>query len=454
MFEFASSGTGPADVTTPAASSEPVGTDHGDDVSDAEQDGEGRVEEVLSDDDDEISEEGDEREETPEDDDDEVTPDPKDPKAAKKAAIEKRIREMAAKKGLDVSDPVIYDLLRENAIMEQRREDSAALANKLKQEIDWETPWEKEQRAKKQAPAAEAEPKPVEQPKRVTLPTPQSSQPELPAYRPYVRVDQATGAQAVYFGDGFDEKWQKPGDAYNQLSGAWQKISELEQQGVPEEALQPLFQQVDNVQRAITRRHMLEAFPHIHQMIRAELAQFRDAELGDVIPAVRGSLKQNSSEKVYEAAAKDILSSKQLAPLFEEINAKPEDGSMVKVNGQQVPATPLNRYLSKQPELVEQLQELESNPNTPQDVLRRAIVRTWKLAMRQAHESKQGVEQTKQLVKQATVAGVEQAKRSAEKTAVRQATKAADSTPSPTRRGRSLLNPNGPGLSVNSLVLE
>ena len=91
MFEFASSGTGPADVTTPAASSEPVGTDHGDDVSDAEQDGEGRVEEVLSDDDDEISEEGDEREETPEDDDDEVTPDPKDPKAAKKAAIEKRI---------------------------------------------------------------------------------------------------------------------------------------------------------------------------------------------------------------------------------------------------------------------------------------------------------------------------------------------------------------------------
>ena len=66
----------------------------------------------------------------------------------------------------------LLDLLRENAIMEQRREDSAALANKLKQEIDWETPWEKEQRLKKQPPAAtDPQAKPAAAPAPTTLPS-------------------------------------------------------------------------------------------------------------------------------------------------------------------------------------------------------------------------------------------------------------------------------------------
>lgn len=448
ILEFTSSGTGPADVGTAVAEpSEPSETETVDTDSGDEGDGE-RVEEVVSDDD--TDSEGEEPEVEAEEED--VTPGPKDPRAAKKAALEKRIREMAAKKGLDLKDPVIYDLLRENAIMEQRREDSQAFADKIKQEIDWETPWEKEQRAKKQAPAEtkSAETKPpaaVHQPAR-------SQDAPPPQYRPYVRVDQSTGAQSLHFGDGFDSKWQSPRDAYDQLSATWAKIGELEAKEVPPEALGSLYGEIDNIQRAITRRHMIEVFPHVHEMIRAELQQFRNTELADVVPVVRSSMKQRNTAAVYEAVHDDFTKNPQVAEWFNKIRERPKDGATIKLRGQEVPASLLNQTLASQPELLEKLEELENDPNVSEEVLRKEIHRTYKLVMRQAYDRQERVRQSKALVKQATTAGEEQASRRAEKTAVRQATPAADGTPAPTRKGRSLLNPYGPGLSVAALNID
>lgn len=435
MFEFASaSGTGPeAAVDTPSPVEEAPDTG-------LDTDGEEVVTEVEVDDEEAPTEQGE-----PEESEDK----PSEPKDTK-ASIDKRILELAKKKGVDPNDPVWRETLREIAVLEKRREDNEAYVKDLKKELDWETPWEKEQKAAKKQPAA---------PQPTVAPTPQpvaaASTQSIPApagMRPFVQVDPNT--RQIVFGDRFDGKTAK--DAYEALSQAWTAITDAEEKGVPAAAMEHLYGEIHQIEDAKFRRHALQLFPHFDQMIEqrmeARLAKFREESgLAEIAPAIRNSHKQNSAAKVYEAVQNDIIANAELAPLFHEINTPPTDGSTVKLKGQSVPATPLNLALASEPELLEQLIELETDPSTSEAAMRKAILRTYKMVMRQAHNRQVQMEKSKALVKQATTAGREQAERTAEKTVVRQEVQATNGTPAPTRKGRSLLNPVGPGLSINAL---
>lgn len=401
----------------------------------------------------------DEGDETNPDADPDPAPEAKESKKASfRARVEARINELAAEKGVDASDPKIRGILQDLATREERSKDTEAYVKQLEEKFDWDTPWEKEQRKAKQPAAESAKP---EVPAEAKQP-PSQQQPRTATtnpVRPFARVDQNTGA--VLFGDEFDGKWQRPRDAYDQLSTTWQKIADAEDKGLGKEALDHYYQEIDQIQRGITRRHALELFPHFDQMIeqRVEerLARFRqESGLEEIVPVVKGTVKQNQARGVYEAVAKDIVSNPQLAPLFDQINQPPKDGSTVKLNGQSVPATLLNQALAADPELLEQLIELESDPNTPETVMRKQILRTYKLVMRRAHERQQSLQKDKALVKQATTAGQEQAKREAEKAAVRDSVTPSTHgrTPAPTRPGRSLANPSGPGLSIAAMGLR
>jgi len=452
MFEFASaSGTGPEAASEAPSSSVEDTQDAGLDTADGDDDGEVVTEVEEPEEDDDLSE----GEEESEDEGEEETPvDPKDKKATKKAALEKRIRELAKEDGLDPTDPTIYKLLRRTAVLEQRREDTEKFANDLKKELDWETPWEKEQRLKKQPPASDPQAKPAVAPAPQAATTPQPPAKQGSQVRPFVQVDQSGRA---LLGDGFDDKWTSARAAYDELSQAWSAITEAEEKGVPQEAMEHLHVKMDNVQRGIFRRHALELLPHFDRMIeeRVEerLAKFRqESGLEEIAPAVQGALKQKSAAKIYESVHKDILANAELAPLLDEIMQKPADGSTIKLKGESVPASPLNLALAAEPELLEQLIELEQDPNTPEEVMRKAILRTYKMVMRQAHNRKAQTEKSKALVKQATRAGREQAERTAEKTVVRQEVQAANGTLAPTRRGKSLKNQVGPGLSMDAFA--
>lgn len=447
MFEFATdSGTGPDTAISDTSSSAEETQDTGLETAGDDE----VITEVEVPDEGETPSDEEPTEETSEESEEGQT-EPKD----KKAAIEKRIAELAKKKGLDASDPKIRSVLRDLAVVEMRREDTEAYAQNLKKELDWETPWEKEQKAKKQpapAPAPAAKPAPVAAPSKPADAVATQSIPAPAGIRPFVQVDPNT--RQVFFGDRLDGKTAK--DAYEALSRAWTAITNAEDQGMPAEVLEPLYGQLHEIEDAKFKRHALQLFPHfdqlIEQRVEARLAKFREESgLAEIAPVVRNSVKQNSTAKVYEAVAKDIISNPELAPLFDEINQPPKDGTTVKLKGQSVPATPLNLALASEPELLEQLIELETDPNTSEEVMRKAILRTYKMVMRQAHNRKVQLEKSKALVKQATTAGREQAERTAEKTVVRQDVQATNGTPAPTRKGKSLLNPVGPGLSIDAL---
>ena len=355
MFEFASaSGTGPEAASEAPSSSVEDTQDAGLDTADGDDDGEVVTEVEVPEDGDEPSD--DEGEEESGDEGEEDKPvDPKDKKAAKKAALDKRIRELAKEDGLDPNDPTIYKLLRRTAVLEQRREDTEKFANDLKKELDWETPWEKEQRLKKQPPAAtdpQAKPAAAPAPQAASTPQPQAKQGSQ--MRPFVQVDQNGRA---LLGDGFDERWQSPRNAYEDLSAQWNGIVEAQEKGLPEEALDHYYNKIHQIEGAKFRRHALELFPHFDRMIEerveARLAKFRqESGLEEIAPAVQGALKQKNSAKIYESVHKDILANAELAPLLDEIMQKPADGATVKLKGESVPASPLNLALAAEPELL------------------------------------------------------------------------------------------------------
>lgn len=168
------------------------------------------------------------------------------------------------------------------------------------------------------------------------------------------------------FGDGFDT-WAGPSDALKELQSAW---SGDEQGNVD-------LGKVNQIETALfMRRFAAMGVP----LVKRAIENYFKSELGDVHAAIQANRQQVRDQANY----KSVLDGLKKSPGFETVDKlyEPIDDNKIKLQGHEVPNTPINRVYQRYPELL----ELAAVPHKDPDVSAkltiakrlRAVASRWK----------------------------------------------------------------------------
>jgi hypothetical protein len=164
------------------------------------------------------------------------------------------------------------------------------------------------------------------------------------------------------YGDVGDD-WKTPEDSLSALNEAWADNN---------------LQQVHEIERARFRRNFdtdiaPALFPYLAKMMESKLDEYYQRQLGDVVPEVRRTVADRQTAEAVEFALDELRSAgaEDLDSLFVE-----EEGPPIVFEGEQFANTPLNRVLTRHPEIL-RIQEHHQDPAKAQ---RKTLISRYKLA--------------------------------------------------------------------------
>lgn len=339
--------------------------------------------------------------------------------ASELPSIDDLVAQFAKETGFDPNDPGQAKTLRrlaekERMILDLRRQNEA-LQSAGKPPADLVTEFEKQ---------LEAGEKPVQQGQQQTPPAQQQSPPQPPPTQ-------------GKFGD-IGDAWKRPSDAYKALNEAWSK------EGSPD------LDQVAEIDDAMYRRRFdAIAVPAIERYVESRLEKFAKEQLGDVIPMARQSVQERRANEARDFAVGQLKSAgaADIEKMFEPIPNEPP----VVIDGQQFPATPLNKIMAEYPGIA-RIQYSHSDPNV---AARRTAVERFRMAY-QLYRQQSKPPVTPAAAKQLVQAGADMAARSQDRTRQQiNAGRGTANTPGKPGGGsyvESLVNMPGAPLSLASLL--
>lgn len=284
------------------------------------------------------------------------------------AYVQKRINELARSKGVDPNDPKVRELLREIALVEQRKSHADAHIKRLETQAteEWITEFEKSLGKEQQT---QLEPK--REQRAAEQPPPQQMQ-----------------------GDRFNDigtrnGWRTPEDAYRDELAAYGDGSQA-----------PDLRQLHDIRTAqFIRQFDAFALPAIMDILERRFGTFEKEKLADIVPVVQQTQQAQIADRSMERARAEIA--KVGGEVFAEI-MKPDQDGFVEYEGKRLPNSPFNRIMKEFPEYLERI-----DTTAPETEQIKQYINVYRFAMKMHARSKQnGL--TPQKAKQIMQAGMEQ----------------------------------------------
>lgn len=283
------------------------------------------------------------------------------------AYIEKRIQELARSKKVNANDPNVRELLKEIALVEQRKSHADEHIKRLEQQAteEWITDFEKSL-GKQQEPEPRREQAAAEQPQ------------------------QFVPQQGDRFNDiGTRNGWRIPEDAYRDELAAY-----------GDENNPADLRKLHEVRSAQFMRYFdAFAMPAVMQILEQRFGTFEKEKLADIVPVVQQTQQENIANRSRDRARSEI--EKVGGETFREL-MKPDQEGFIEVDGVRLPNSAFNRIMKEFPEYLDRIDTTASETEQIKQ-----YINVYRFAMKMHARSKQnGL--TPQKAKQIMQAGIEQ----------------------------------------------